>query len=108
MCCQRIGDFEDGMAKVIKNGKMGFINEQGDEVVPCIYDHLSDWENDRSKAMLNGEIFYIDRSGQKAEDSDLTNEAAKDSVIISYKNTYIDNEGNVTYLKNLLASQTKK
>ncbi len=82
---QKIWDFEDGMARVIKNGKMGFINESGEEIIPCIYDHLNDWEDDRSKAILNGQIFYIDKAGQKVEDIDLTEEDAKDSIIISYK-----------------------
>lgn len=33
-----IGEFEDGLAPVQKDGKFGFVNEEYKEVVPCIYD----------------------------------------------------------------------
>lgn len=35
-----IGEFEDGLAIVQKNGKCGFVNEEYKEVVPCIYDEV--------------------------------------------------------------------
>ncbi len=35
-----IGEFEDGLAIVQKNGKCGFVNEEYKEVVPCIYDEI--------------------------------------------------------------------
>lgn len=35
-----IGEFEDGLAIVQKNGKRGFVNEEYKEVVPCIYDEV--------------------------------------------------------------------
>ncbi len=35
-----IGEFEDGLAIVLKNGKYGFVNEEYKEVVPCIYDEI--------------------------------------------------------------------
>ena len=31
-------DFENGFVRVCKNGKWGFISEQGEEVIPCMFD----------------------------------------------------------------------
>ena len=36
----KIGEFEDKLAIVQKDGKYGFINEEYKEVVPCIYDEI--------------------------------------------------------------------
>ena len=39
------GDFHEGMAKIQHNKKYGYINKDGDLVVPCIYDALYDYSN---------------------------------------------------------------
>ena len=36
--------FSDGMAKVNRNGLWGFINENGDEIIPCKYLSASDFK----------------------------------------------------------------
>lgn len=36
----KIGEFEDGLAVVQKNGKFGFVNEEYKEIAPCIYDEI--------------------------------------------------------------------
>lgn len=35
-----IREFHDGMAAVCKNGKWGYIDKQGKECIPCIYDYV--------------------------------------------------------------------
>ena len=35
---ERVSAFSEGLASVEQNGKWGFINTQGEVVVPCIYD----------------------------------------------------------------------
>lgn len=39
---QMVGAFEDGLAWVKKNGKFGFINRKGEEVIPPIYTTVQD------------------------------------------------------------------
>ena len=36
-----IYEFYDGLARVQRNGMYGFINESGEEVIPCKYEYLS-------------------------------------------------------------------
>ena len=35
-----INNFYDGMARVTKGGKVGFIDKKGNEVIPCVYDRI--------------------------------------------------------------------
>lgn len=37
--CDRCGDFNEGLAVVSKDYKYGFINEDGNEVIPLMYDY---------------------------------------------------------------------
>lgn len=39
-----IGAFIDGYAYVVVNGKYGFINDKGEEVVPCVYDEFQGYD----------------------------------------------------------------
>ena len=66
-----IENFHDGMARVTKGDKIGFIDKMGNEVIPCIYDPL---EMDVNLSFSNGlalvskddELFYINKKGEKA------------------------------------------
>ena len=54
---ERVNEYSEGLAKVQQNGKWGFINTQGEQVLPCVYDYAwgfseglsrvrhGDWEN---------------------------------------------------------------
>ena len=35
-----VWDFQEGLAQVVLNGKWGFVNEKGEEVVPPKYDDV--------------------------------------------------------------------
>ena len=36
-----VGGFSEGLAMAVKNGKYGFINTKGEEVVECKFDFIS-------------------------------------------------------------------
>ncbi len=40
----RCGIFEEGLAAVRLGGKWGFVDKAGQEVVPCRYDEVRDFE----------------------------------------------------------------
>ncbi|MFI5221477.1 MAG: WG repeat-containing protein [Bacteroidia bacterium] len=49
------------IAKVEKDGKQGFIREDGSEIVPCKYDNIYPWEKGRAKVEIKGKYGYIKR-----------------------------------------------
>jgi hypothetical protein len=46
-----VGNFQNGLAKVIKDGKFGYINRKGKEVIPLIYD-ISQVEKYKKKIFI--------------------------------------------------------
>ena len=63
---QEVCDFSEGFAWVELNGKYGFIDESGREVVPCRYDYAESFINGLAKVNLNGKYGFIDKSGREA------------------------------------------
>jgi hypothetical protein len=56
--------FTDGLARVKLNGKYGFINKSGTEVIPPKYDNASIFFRDELPLVkLNGKYGFIDMSG---------------------------------------------
>lgn len=56
--------------KVIKNGRCGFIDTNGKEVVPCIYEDLTDFKfNDGqwAKAFREGYTYFLNREGKEVK-----------------------------------------
>lgn len=49
----------------MSNGKYGFVNRYGDEVIPLIYDEAEDFDNGEAQVSINGEWFYIDKNGNE-------------------------------------------
>ncbi|MFY8020954.1 MAG: WG repeat-containing protein [Bacteroidia bacterium] len=60
----KIGPYKNGRAKVFKGDKMGFINEAGEEVIPCIYEYIGDFVNGRAKVILALKEGYISYEGE--------------------------------------------
>ena len=62
-----IGDFVNGLAKVESyDYKCGFIDKNGNEVIPCIYncnERFSWWRAGLFEVKLDGRMFYINRDG---------------------------------------------
>lgn len=55
--------FSNNLARVQKNGRYGFIKPNGTELVPLVYDSISDYIN--GQAFLKGTMFYFDTLGVK-------------------------------------------
>lgn len=60
-----IHPFKNGMAKVEKDGKQGFINEAGEEFVPVKYDQIYPWEKGRAKVEIAGKYGFINEAGEE-------------------------------------------
>jgi hypothetical protein len=55
----------EGLARVEINGKWGFIDQTGKEVIPCKYDEADFFNKGVAKVNLNGKIYFIDKEGNK-------------------------------------------
>lgn len=55
--------FEDGFSIVGKDGKYGYINEEYDEIVPCVYDEALPFEYNCACVKKEGKYGYIDKTG---------------------------------------------
>lgn len=51
--------FSEGLSGVKLNGKWGFINECGEEVIPLIYDKVSRFRDGIACVELNGQMGFI-------------------------------------------------
>lgn len=67
------GDFHEGMAEVTKDGKIGFIDMMGNEVIPCIYDPVEEYDDvmthfsDGLVLLCKGDHYvYINKKGEEA------------------------------------------
>ena len=56
--------FYDGYAVVRKYGRHGFINKNGYEVIPCIYDDAGDFHEGLAYVNKNGKWGYIDKNNK--------------------------------------------
>lgn len=61
-----IGDFKEGRAMVEIDGKYGFIDHNGKEVIECKYDYVGSFEEGRAPVLRDGEGWgYIDLDGNE-------------------------------------------
>ena len=60
-----MGRFDDGLAVVELNGKYGFIDNSGQEVIPCVYDGVGLFFDGLAIVELNGKYGFIDKSGKE-------------------------------------------
>ena len=56
--------FNEGLAIVIRNGKKGYVNEAGKEVIPCQYDDCKPFHNGLAATKKNSKWQYIDSTGK--------------------------------------------
>lgn len=78
--CEYAGDFHDGLAKVKKDGKFGFINTKGEFVIPAQYKTVSDYSE--------GLIAVGDSTEQLNRVIDITNKTVgvfEKAIILSAK-----------------------
>ena len=57
--------FSEGLASVLLNGKMGFIDKKGNEVIPLKYDYASCFSEGLARVSLNNKSGFIDRIGNE-------------------------------------------
>lgn len=58
------GTIHDGRISVQRDGKYGFLDRQGREVIPCIYDETSFFFMNRAKVRLGDRFGIIDTAGR--------------------------------------------
>lgn len=58
---EQIGDFLEGLAVVKSNGKYGFIDKTGKEVISLKYDEVENFREGLAKVVLNKKIGYISK-----------------------------------------------
>ena len=61
---KRCYGFFEGLAQVELNGKWGFIDETGNEVIPCKYDGIWNFYEGLAAAALNCKYGFIDKTGK--------------------------------------------
>ncbi|MCQ2189001.1 MAG: WG repeat-containing protein [Paludibacteraceae bacterium] len=63
-------DFSDGLARVGKEGKYGFVNESGEEVIPMTYTQASSFNYGVAAVKdQNGDAYFILPSGARLQDA---------------------------------------
>ena len=95
-----VGRFCCGLSKVKKDGKVGFVNEQGESAIPLVYDGAWDFSDDMTLVRQGDERFWIDTQGNRLFDwewaggSEMIDGVA---VVRSAEGLYvlIDREGNL-------------
>lgn len=60
---QELGSFSDGLARVGRNGKYGYMNIKGEEIIPCSYTDADDFSNGVARVRIDGKTKYIDING---------------------------------------------
>lgn len=64
---ENIGFFYEGMAIKIKNGKYGYVDRSGREVVPLIFDKAHEFKNGSALVSKNHIYYFIDKEGKRIE-----------------------------------------
>lgn len=57
-------EFRDGMMRVVKNGKYGFIDGSAKEVIACQYEDAQDFSDGMAAVKVNGVWGYVDKQGK--------------------------------------------
>lgn len=89
-----VDDFNDGIARARKNEKWGYINEEGNEIIPCEYDSIQNFENGLCKAKKDEKLFHID-----LENNAYYTEKECEIFIITYKEIAKRREINANRIK---------
>ncbi len=61
--------FNEGLTRVIRNGKMGYADKYGRIVIPCIYEYAKWFENGKAEVTIKA-IEYIDMEEHQRVESD--------------------------------------
>lgn len=96
----KLYDFHEGLAKVCKNNKYGFIDKLGHEIIPCIYDEAEDFDFGVSIVTKGEKTGAINKYGKMVIPCkyDNINSFGKDSLAVAFlneKSGFIDLKGNI-------------
>ena len=61
----KLSGFHDGLASVSKDGKWGFIDKTGQQVVPCNYSSVESFYGGLAIVVLNGKYGFVDNTGRE-------------------------------------------
>ena len=64
----KINRFVEGRAEIVRDGKYGFIDTLGQEIIPCIYDAVSDFTNGFTIVKSKGKYGVINDNGDVVVD----------------------------------------
>lgn len=97
---EELGSFSEGFAAVQHNGLWGYIDKEGNEVIPCQYESAEDFNNSRAIVSKGGLYGCIDTKGNEVvpfEYGWIHHYTDYFTVNKDYKNIhgcgYLDNEG---------------
>jgi hypothetical protein len=60
-----VGDFREGRAWVEHNGKCGYVDEHGNEVIPLKYNFIGENKDGRLRVELGGKYGFVDTQGNE-------------------------------------------
>lgn len=62
--CQEADGFFDGLSRILRKGKFGYINKQGEETIPCQYEYSRNYHEGKAVVMKNNKWGFIDIRGE--------------------------------------------
>jgi hypothetical protein len=96
-----VSDFQEGRAWVKLNGKYGFVDLQGNEVIPLKYDDAFNFSEGRAEVSLNGKYGFIDVNGNEViplkYDRVYSFSEGRLRVKLNRKYGFVDVQGNETW-----------
>ena len=96
----RLYEFHEGLARVCKGKKYGFIDKLGNEIISCKYDDAKDYDIGTSVVTLGDKKGAINRQGNmvipcKYDNINLCKDDSLAAAFINEMSGFIDLEGNV-------------
>lgn len=61
----RTSGFSEGLAAFCKDGKWGFLDTKGEEVIPAKYDQATPFSDGRAFVLKNEKILIIDKKARR-------------------------------------------
>ena len=95
-----VSDYTDGLAKVRKGDKWGFIDTNNTLIIPLIYDDASVFVGGKASVKLNGRWIEIDRNGNEIIKNLNAINADSEATRSKYDNIYSISNGLVRVKKN--------
>jgi hypothetical protein len=96
-----VDSFREGRAWVKLNGKYGFVDLQGNEVIPLKYDLVGEFREGRAWVRLNGEHGFVDEEGNEViplkYDDAFSFQEGRAWVSLNRKYGFVDLQGNETW-----------